>query len=221
MESMTIKRHKKRFQELEDELLRHMGGSAVAALPADRGIESLAADIFANWTTKARSLVASSCGKDSEHYAIFLEAMQPRQEESQLRALVRLFPIFLAIKDDYQKGYATPLIVMARAEVFGDALDQAEEFLSGKHFVAAAVIAGTVLETFMRGQCDSRGIASKKLNDMNIGLTKAGIHSSTDQKSIEFFAKVRNNAAHGEEVEERHVKHMIEGIRQHIRQHSA
>lgn len=221
MESMTIKRHKQRFKELEGELLAHSLGSFAAAIPAGREMESVAADFFLNWTTKARSLIANSCGKDSEQYVIFLEAMESRQEGIQLKARARMISIFTAIKDDYERGYATPMIVMARAEVFNDALDQAEELLSHKYLIPAAVIAGTVLETFLRGQCDSIGVASKKLNDMNIGLTKAGVHSSTDQRSIEFFAKVRNNAAHGEEVEERHVKQMIEGIRQHVRRHSA
>jgi hypothetical protein len=53
---------------------------------------------------------------------------------------------------------------------------------------AAAVIAGTVLETALRQLC---------LDRMNADLAKAGVYNSLMQKRITALAAIRNRAAHG------------------------
>ena len=105
-----------------------------------------------------------------------------------------------------------------RADVFESELEQASELLKSGCPVAAAVIAGVVLETAIRELCTRNQIQHGKLDRMNADLTKAGIYSSVMQKRITHLAAVRNSAAHGNETEFKtyDVKAMIEEVEQFL-----
>lgn len=220
MNSPVLLKYKNRFDALQEELGPYFGGSLLSLLPGDPAAQEVSASFFLDWTTRAKSLVADSCGKNSEYYETFVRTMEPRGQESHSWVIFRLMHVFSGIKKDYQKGHVVPLVSMIRAEVFDDELGQADELLSHGYFPAAAVIAGAVLETFMRAQCDSRQLQAVSLNQMNAELSKAGVYDQTVQKKITFYSGVRNDAAHGKSVKESDVKQVIEGIRQHLRDYS-
>ncbi|PTW47639.1 uncharacterized protein DUF4145 [Sphingomonas faeni] len=105
--------------------------------------------------------------------------------------------VFNAAKEDFDGGYLNSVRSMVQAEVFSTELDQANELMKGGYIVAAAVIAGVVLETTMRRLCEDAGIEPGSLNKMNADLTKAGIYNLLVNKRITALADIRNNAAHG------------------------
>lgn len=90
---------------------------------------------------------------------------------------------------------------IVQAEVFDNELEQVYELLSNNYHVAAAVIAGVVLETSLRELCDREGIKHGKLDKMNSDLVKAGVYSKIVQKQITAHAGIRNSAAHGNQNE--------------------
>ena len=107
--------------------------------------------------------------------------------------------IFLAFKDDYEKGYLSSIKTLIQAEVFENQLEQSEELLKSGYILASAVIAGVVLETGIREICTRENISHGKLDKMNADLAKAGIYNKLQQKRITALADIRNSAAHGKE----------------------
>ena len=152
---------------------------------------------FLNWKVKARNLISMACGKDSEHYTRFVECEQPSMYRTNHDELIDQKAVFYAAKDDYEGGYLNSIRNLIQAEVFDSELDQARGLLSAGYRVAAAVIAGVVLETAVRQLCTDRGIPLGKLDKMNADLAKGGAYNLLVQKRITALADVRNNAAHG------------------------
>jgi REase_DpnII-MboI len=65
--------------------------------------------LFLNWKVKARDLISKVCGKESEHYKEFVRHEKPSSMvTNNYRILLRLKPIFFAVKEDYEKGYLNP-----------------------------------------------------------------------------------------------------------------
>jgi hypothetical protein len=155
----------------------------------------------------------------SEHFLAF-ESHQKSKflGDTNHSILLRQQAVFLAAKNDYEGGYLTRLRDLIQSEVFESELDQAHELFRAKYSVAAAVIAGTVLETALRRMCQDQGIAPGKLDKMNADLTKAGAYNSLMQKRITAIAAVRNSAAHGkpEEFTQDDVSAMIRDVERFV-----
>lgn len=124
----------------------------------------------------------------------------------------------MAAKEDFEGGYLLPIRTLIQAEVFDSELEQANGLLNSGYYTAAAVIAGVVLETALRGLCDKEGIAHGKLDKMNADLAKAGIYNKLMQKRITALADIRNSAAHGKpnEFTAQDVTEMIREISQFL-----
>jgi hypothetical protein len=132
-----------------------------------------------------------------------------------------MMAVFDAAREDFEGGYLVSIHDLVRAEVFGSELEQASELLKSGYDLAAAVIAGTVLETGIRELCTRNQIQHGKLDKMNADLTKAGVYNGIVQKRITHLAAVRNSAAHGNEAEFNtyDVKAMIDEVEQFIASH--
>ena len=166
------------------------------------------------WRINVKNLIASACGKESEHYKDFIESEKTIGSEIPHKKFILLKAIFLAAKGDYLGGYLATVKNLVQAELFDDELEQAKELLKNDYYVAAAVIAGAVLETRMRELCKEKEVAIGKLNKMNDDLTKNGIYTSLIQKQITALAAIRNSAAHGkyDEFSKDDVVNMIKQI---------
>jgi hypothetical protein len=205
---------RKRFDELIAQ------ADAVAATRARKfseyspAYEELDSDLLLGWCVKARNLLATACGRESEHFTAFVAAEQVRPYEYNVSSFGRVRSIFLAAKEDFEGGYLASVRNLVQAEVFSSELDQARELLAAGYLVAAAVICGVVLETNLRGLCDQRGIACGKLDKMNADLAKAGEYNSLIQKRITALAAIRNSAAHGKAADfgESDVRSMIDDV---------
>jgi hypothetical protein len=205
---------KKRFSELLSQ------ADAVAATKQRKhsshsgSYEQVDSDLLLGWCVKARNLLASACGRDSEHFNSFVEAEKPGPWEENPVKLSRLRAVFLAAKEDFEGGYLSSIRNLVQAEVFSTELEQARELLTAGYRAPAAVICGVVLETNLRTLCEARGLASGKLDKMNADLAKAGQYNSLVQKRITALAAIRNSAAHGNsaDFDDKDVQSMIEEV---------
>lgn len=170
------------------------------------------------WKVKVKNLLVSACGKDSQHYQEFIKAEQIHSYESVADRFKRMKSVFIAAMDDYKGGYLTSIKNLIQADVFDSELEQAEELLSNGYKLAAAVIAGVVLETTLRDICTRENLNHGKLDKMNSDLAKAGVYNKLQQKRITALADIRNSAAHGkpEEFSEADVSNMIRDIEQFL-----
>ena len=192
-----IKLLEKRFEELVEQLDK-VDGTKHQRSSNSGGVQRYVDyDQLLNWRVKAKSLLSSACGADSQHFAAFLKAEQVSIYETDYDSLGRVKAVFLAAKEDYEGGYLTTIKNLVQAEVFDSELEQASELLEAGYVSAAAVVAGVVLETNLRNLCDEKGIASGKLDRMNADLAKSGIYNALVQKRITALAAIRNSAAHG------------------------
>lgn len=186
----------KRFSELVEQ---------VAAVEATKFYEKseffsgnrIDTDLFLNWKVKAKNLLGSACGHDSEHYKQFIEYERPKSYRDSYKEMTQLKAIFLAAQEDFEGGYLNSVRNLIQAEVFSNELDQARELLSSGYRSPAAVVAGVVLETTLRELCTKANLPHGKLDKMNADLAKAGTYNLLVQKRITALADIRNNAAHG------------------------
>jgi hypothetical protein len=192
----------KRFAELSDQ------ADAIAKTKQTKynsstgsNYEQVDRDMLLGWCVKVRNLLASACGKDSEHFKSFVEAEERQSFEASPTRLARLRAVFLAAKEDFEGGYLTSVKHLVEAEVFSSELDQARELLAAGYRVPAAVVSGVVLETNLRNLCKARRIEPGRLDKMNADLAKAGEYNTLVQKRITALAAVRNSAAHGNDSE--------------------
>lgn len=196
-----IKVLKKRFAELASQLEKvestrqskhseHFGQS-----------QEVDPELLLNWCVKARSLISSACGKESEHYISFVEGEKPTPYGDNYGILKRVKAVFMAAREDFEGGYLISVRNLVQAELAESELDQARELLQSGYISAAAVVAGVVLETTLRTLCDRHSIDHGKLDKMNADLAKAGQYNALVQKRITALAAVRNSAAHGKTAE--------------------
>jgi hypothetical protein len=209
----------KRFAELEVQI------AAVVATKTskynsmyDTNQDVVDNEMYLNWCIKARHLILSSCGENSQHFKAFEKIEKPKAYETTFDALKRVKAVFFAAKEDYEGGYLTSVKNLVQAEVFDSELEQAAELFEAGYATAAAVIAGAVLETTLRNLCDANSIAHGKLDKMNADLAKAGVHNALVQKNITALAATRNSAAHGKtgEFSKDDVKHMIAEVNRYV-----
>lgn len=208
---MNTKLLLKRFDELLEQLKaveatkRHKSGSAF--IEGDY-VEN---NLLINWRLKARNLLNLACGENSEHYRTFANLEGGRSYTTNYERMLELKAAFEAAREDYEGGYCNSLRNLVHAELFAIELEQASELLRAGYKVPAAVVAGVVLETTLRGLCVQHGIEPGKLNKMNADLAKGGHFNLLVQKRITALADIRNNAAHGhpEKFSEADVRDMI------------
>lgn len=191
-----------RFQELSDQLKKVEGTEVQKYSLMGSGTYQYIEDhLILNWAVKARSLISSTCGKDSEHYTSFAEAEEARSYEDSPTRLKRMSAVFHAAREDFDGGYLNSIRNLVQAELAGGEIDQARELFASGYSAAAAVVAGVVLENTLRSLCEKRGLPSSGMERMNADLAKAGEYNALVQKRVTALAAVRNSAAHGKSTE--------------------
>jgi hypothetical protein len=186
----------KRFDELHDQfdqLLSTKNFKTFTGMGADG--DYIDADLYLNWKTKVKNLLERACGEQSIHYTTFVNVKG--SYETNLTVAFRHKAVFDAAREDYVGGYCNTIRNLVQAEVFSSELDQASELINAGYLSAAAVVAGVVLETTLRGLCDCLGLPTGKLDKMNADLAKVGHYNLLVQKRITALAQIRNDAAHG------------------------
>lgn len=150
-----------------------------------------------NWSVKARHLLSSVCGPDSQHFTQFVACEKASMYTTNHEIFLKLRAVLEAAKEDYEGGYLNSLKLLVQAEVFDSELEQASELLASGYVPAAAVTAGVVLEAGLREMCADNSLPVGKLDKMNADLAKAGVYNKLVQKQITALSDIRNSAAHG------------------------
>lgn len=177
---------------------------------------------YEQWKIKVKNLLELISGKESIYLKNFCEVDNLNYMAGATHPkFVKQHALLFAFKDDYEQGYLISLKTLIEADIFDTELEQAKELLTSKYKLAAAVIAGIVLEIALRSLCDKVNIPHGKLTKMNEDLTKAGVYNKFQQKSITALADIRNSAAHGKDSEFTHenVENMIRDIESFLATH--
>ncbi|WP_431112464.1 DUF4145 domain-containing protein [Variovorax paradoxus] len=171
-------------------------------------------DLFVAWHVKVLNLLEKACGATSQHLKAFNHALEASGIGNGDR-FKNCRSVFNAAEEDYEGGYLNGVEELVRAEVFDDELEQAEELFRNGYSAPAAVVAGVVLESSIRGLCAKHGISANKLERMNADLVKEGVYTVLVQKQVTAMAHVRNKAAHGEsgQYTVKDVEELIRGVR--------
>ena len=227
-------KHQKRLEELiaeGTELLERTEqrpGTAIenrylGAVSRTPSYETINSEGFIEWAAKCLSLLQTIIPAQTANVDI-LGTFKSCLLESAVRpdSLKRLVARLRGIADDFAAGFLDGPWSDLRADMEADLLDQEELLLSEGYCMAAAVLAGAALEQELRQLCEQHDIPTtldnggrKKLDAMNVELRDKA-YKLAQQKQITFWAGVRNNAAHGDEVELEHVKQMVVGVQSFI-----
>lgn len=213
-----IKHLEKRFAELADQLVKVESTKQIKQSQYTGQYDHVDDEMLLNWRVKARNLLSSACGIESQHFMAFEKAEEPTMYSSNYDVLKKIKAVFFAAKEDFEGGYLISVKNLIQAEVFDSELEQASELLSAGYVSAAAVVAGVVLETTLRNLCNENGITLGKLDKMNADLAKSGSYNALVQKRITALAGIRNSAAHGkvEEFTREDVASMISEVEKFV-----
>lgn len=108
-----------------------------------------------------------------------------------------------ALKEDLNAGYIQSITEIIHADIFSDFIEMAEHLVENGYKDAAAVIAGSTLESHLKKLALKNGLTIElnskpiKAEQLNQDLGKASVYLMTDQKSITAWLDLRNKAAHG------------------------
>ena len=156
---------------------------------------------------RSESAIRKICIPDSP-YTTRMETILNLEYDSEPTKAVLIVGIVKALKGDLKDGYLESFPELVRGEMFENLLEMATHLLNEGYKDAAAVIAGTSLESHLRQLCIKHGVTihhtakdgsnkPKKAVQLSQDLRKSGAYSLFDQKQISAWLDVRNNAAHG------------------------
>ena len=189
---------KKRFIELEHQASQIEASKIVDMSPTyGDSREYVDWNLLLGWKVKVKNCLSQICGEESQYSKQFEKNESSILGSNCIQTFLNLRTIFIAAKEDFENGYFSSIVRIAQAEVFDSELEQAKALLDGGYYIAAAVIAGTVLETSLRQLCDENNIGHGKLDKMNADLAKASVYNVLIQKRVTVWADIRNSAAHG------------------------
>jgi glycerol dehydrogenase-like iron-containing ADH family enzyme len=149
------------------------------------------------WATSSMSLIEQILGIEGAHARQFRSLVQKVAVAGMAMAALGTLR---AARDDYASGLHA-IHRLVEAEVFDGLLEQAEHLLANGYHVAAAVIAGAVLEDTLRNLCQQHGIVllpNATAGAMNDALAGKVVYNKLVQKQVTTQSHVRNKAAHGE-----------------------
>jgi hypothetical protein len=178
-------------------------------------------EMLLGWRVKVKNLLHRICESNSSYILEFEKLESSFKMSTNYDIFKMQKAVFVSVKEDFEGGYLSSMRGLIQAEVFDSELEQASELLRNNYKVAAAVIAGVVLETTLRDLCTRETIPLGKLDKMNADLAKKGVYNLLVQKQITALADIRNNAAHGNssQFNNEDVSQMIEDVRRFVSEH--
>jgi len=172
---------------------------------------------------RAESAIRKICGADSSYIERMTKTLDSLVAEH-VKA-DRIVGIVRALKGDLEDGYLHTFPELVRGEMFESLNEMAKHLLEEGYKDAAAVIAGSSLESHLRQLCVKHGIPlnhiaqgastkPKKAVQLNQDLRNRSVYSLFDQKQITAWLDLRNNAAHGQysAYDEHQVAKLIEWV---------
>ncbi len=170
--------------------------------------------LFQQWRTSSLALLESVFGDNGVHYQEYKEKCKGSWYFDSERGLA----ILKAAKEDIEGGCLQRIESLVSASVFSDFLEMAEYLLDEGYKDPTASLVGAVLEDGLRRICTKNGITVKTredLSSLNQKLTAKRIYNPLQQKQIQVWNEIRNNADHGkfDEYKTQDVSNMLKGAR--------
>lgn len=177
---------------------------------------------YIRWRTEAINLIKRICGEDSKHYRQLNSIFHDDKVKFNSYYFYFCYSIVEAAKRDFDDDFLADIKSLVRADLLDDFLSQAEMLLEEEYHIAAALLAGGVLEDTLRKLCEKQGIPypnKTSIDSLNISLAKANVYDKLIQKEITAKTDLRNNAAHAhfDKVKNDDVADMIKWIRRFVR----
>lgn len=213
---------RKRFAELEEQTTTVIESSeSKIVFNEDTGnsfeVVIIPHSAFVGWATSVSSLLQHALGENSIHHKNFADHFN--RFKGSVSDFDACKAIFRAAKADYEGGYLFDVRALIKAEVLGDALEQATDLLNAGYKDPSCVVIGVALETAVKEMCVRASVPHGRLDKMNADLSKAGVYNIAKQKQITAWADLRNKAAHGEwnAYGEADVRAFLDGVRRFIK----
>ncbi len=176
--------------------------------------DSVPDEPYTKWRTQIRALHASTFGAST----VYAQNVENVKQTGYAHEVEEVLGCLSAFAEDLEAGYLRHYKDLVVAEVFSDFLEMAEHLLTGHYFQPAASLIGAVLEDDLRRRCDARGLTYDRKRDGLDALSKklvtAGEFNALMKKKIDTWAKIRNDADHGNfaEFREEDVAEMLTGV---------
>ena len=169
--------------------------------------------LFYQWRTSSLAFLRVTFSSDSVHSNEFEAHCKNafHYEANKGVAILR------AAKEDIEGGYLQKVETLVSASVFSDFLEMAEHLLDNGYKDPSASLIGAVLEDGLRRICISNGITLRTREDissLNQKLAQKQVYNPLQQKQIQVWKDIRNNADHGhfDEYKVDDVKDMLGGV---------
>lgn len=153
------------------------------------------------WLTSAQNLVHLICSEIKTPYLSHVDDIADRASQMRINFRVgEMAALLRNILSDINSGLLSSVADRARAEIFDDFLDHADEYVSQQRKNEAGVIAGVVFEDTLRRICRRLNIDEKGVNlDLLISqLVNKGGLSTVKAKRARAAAHVRTTASHAQ-----------------------
>jgi hypothetical protein len=189
---------------------------------------------YERFITMALAAIERATGTDSVYSKQASETSKPREARPDwLRCFRTVASILESVRDAIKSDYLESASSIIHASLFADFLEMSQHLLDEGYKDAAAVIAGSSLESHLKQLASkhgvdstvitSAGISPKKADRLNSDLAGAKVYSVLDQKNVTAWLDLRNKAAHGEygKYAAEQVGLLISGIRDFITRNPA
>lgn len=175
--------------------------------------------------TSCVAVIERAAGKSSTYY----QHAAILQGGDSCHDLAKAVGVCQSLLTDIRNGYTRSLEEVIHADIFADYLEMADHLVKQGYKDAAAVIAGSTLESHIRKLCDKHSVPTVsngkpvQTSRLNADLHKAGVYAMPDQKGVTLWLELRNNAAHGKysEYDPNQVSLLISSVRDFIARHAA
>ena len=195
----------------------------------DRG-DSADPLLWSEWISQSRTLLSSLFSAEHPYVIEFAEAAKPSWSDTY--SIDRGTGVLIAAQEDFVNGYLWNVKKLVHSDLFDNYLQMAEYLVKDGGFKdAAAVIAGSTLEAYLRELCGKNNMAiqipgkdsPKKASALNDELRLGGVYSQAECRQVQAWLDLRNDAAHGNygEYTRQQVELMISGIVGFIARHPA
>ncbi len=152
--------------------------------------------VWQQWATSAQNLLLTVFGKESPHYANFVDAFQ--KSTGYAHSVNVLKGIFPSAKDDFEGGYVFDVDLRVSGEVFGDFVAMAKHALSEGYKDVAAVLACAALEDTLKRFSAANGldVGEKSMQEVVGALKSKGLVSGAQKSLLDTMPRIRDYAMH-------------------------
>jgi hypothetical protein len=184
---------------------------------------------FKKMQTRCLAAIERATGRESIYYEqakSIIDTKNIDTKDDAWKQLTNLVGVTQTLLYNIRAGYIKTLEELVHGEMFCDFLEMAQYLLDNRYKDAAAVIAGSTLESHLKQLCKKKGDISvvndegkpKKADSINSELASAKVYSKLDQKNVTAWLDLRNNAAHGDygSYTKEQVSLMINSVRDFI-----